>query len=185
MASWATQPAAPPAPSRTIVYVDGFNVYYAIKATGFKWLDLVALSARLLPNNQIDLVRYFTARVSALPHDPQAPSRQQTYFRALATLGDSRGTLPFPCGCDAARKTAEEGREDCACHQNRGEGFRRQPCHHVAGRWLSGSVRRSGRNQQRFRLRAANSHGSPNPPQACRGIQSARHESEEQAEQNA
>jgi len=24
----------PPAPSRTIVYVDGFNLYYAIKTTG-------------------------------------------------------------------------------------------------------------------------------------------------------
>lgn len=77
---------APPAPSRTIVYIDGFNLYYAIKTTAFKWLDLVALAARLLPKNQIDLVRYFTARVGALPHDPQAPTRQQTYFRALATL---------------------------------------------------------------------------------------------------
>ena len=52
----------PPAPSRTIVYVDGFNLYYAIKTTAFKWLDLAALAARLLPNNQIDLVRYFTGR---------------------------------------------------------------------------------------------------------------------------
>jgi NYN domain len=79
-------PLLPPPPSRTIVYVDGFNLYYAIKSTGFKWLDLVALAKLLLPNNQIDLVRYFTARVGALPHDPQAPTRQQAYLRALATL---------------------------------------------------------------------------------------------------
>src|SRR5258708_32308972 len=161
-------PRAPGAPSRTIVFVDGFNLYYAIKATGFTWLDLVALAGRLSPNNQIDLVRYFTARVSALPHDPLAPDLLSGTGCALATLGDSRGTLPFPCGCDAARKTEGEGREDSACHQHRGEGFRSQPRHHADGRWRSGSVRRRGRSEQRFRLKAANSHGSTKPPQACR-----------------
>ena len=30
---------------RTVVYVDGFNLYYgALKGTSWKWLDLVALS---------------------------------------------------------------------------------------------------------------------------------------------
>ena len=38
--------------------------------------------------NQIDKVRYFTARVSARPHDPGQPQRQETYLRALATIAD-------------------------------------------------------------------------------------------------
>jgi uncharacterized LabA/DUF88 family protein len=34
----------------------------------------------------LNRIRYFTARVRALPGDPQAPMRQQMYLRALATL---------------------------------------------------------------------------------------------------
>ncbi len=32
-------------------------------------------------------MRYFTAKVSARPHDPSQPQRQQAYFRALETVG--------------------------------------------------------------------------------------------------
>jgi uncharacterized LabA/DUF88 family protein len=72
---------------RTRVYIDGYNLYYAcLKRSPHKWLNLHALSCALLPRNQIDLVRYFTAQVSARPHDPTQPQRQQTYFRALATV---------------------------------------------------------------------------------------------------
>jgi len=36
--------------TRTIVYIDGFNLYYrALKATPHKWLDLAALSKAVLP----------------------------------------------------------------------------------------------------------------------------------------
>lgn len=73
--------------SRTIVYIDGFNLYYgAVKGTMHKWLDLVALCQRLLPNDNLVLIRYFTARISAEPHDPQKAIRQETYLRALGTL---------------------------------------------------------------------------------------------------
>ncbi|HET6534549.1 MAG TPA: NYN domain-containing protein [Sphingomicrobium sp.] len=72
---------------RTRVYIDGYNLYYAcLKGSPHKWLDLYALCRALLPRNQIDMVRYFTAKVSARPHDPDQPQRQQTYFRALATI---------------------------------------------------------------------------------------------------
>ena len=72
---------------RTIVYVDGFNLYYgALKGTHFKWLDLHKLCRLLLPQNQIVGIKYFTARVSARPQDPDQPTRQQTYLRALQTL---------------------------------------------------------------------------------------------------
>lgn len=72
---------------RTRVYVDGYNLYYAcLRRSPYKWLNIHALTSALLPRNQIDKVRYFTAQVSARPHDPDQPQRQQTYFRALGTV---------------------------------------------------------------------------------------------------
>ncbi len=72
---------------RTRVYIDGYNLFYAcLKGSAYKWLDIHALVASRLPKNQIDMVRYFTARVSARPHDPAQPQRQETYLRALATI---------------------------------------------------------------------------------------------------
>jgi uncharacterized LabA/DUF88 family protein len=71
----------------TIVYIDGFNLYYgAVKGTPNKWLDLEALCRRLLPKDNVVKIRYFTALISARPSDPQQPARQQTYLRALETL---------------------------------------------------------------------------------------------------
>lgn len=72
---------------RTRVYVDGYNLYYAcLKRSPHKWLNIHDLAVRRLPQNQIDKVRYFTARVSARPHDLTQPQRQETYLRALATV---------------------------------------------------------------------------------------------------
>jgi hypothetical protein len=73
---------------RTNVYIDGFNLYYRLLKSSpqFKWLDLRALaSAVLQPQNQIQAVRYYTARVSGR-FDPNAPARQQVYLDALGTL---------------------------------------------------------------------------------------------------
>ena len=77
---------------RTIAYIDGFNLYYgSVKDTPHKWLDLYALFRNTLPAECTLLqVKYFTARVSALPHDPDAPRRQDVYLRALrAHLGQA------------------------------------------------------------------------------------------------
>jgi uncharacterized LabA/DUF88 family protein len=72
---------------RTRVYVDGYNLYYAcLRRSPYKWLNLHQLAQTQLPRNNIEKVRYFTARVSARPHDPDQPQRQQTYFRALQTV---------------------------------------------------------------------------------------------------
>jgi hypothetical protein len=62
---------------RVCVYVDGFNLYYrALKSSRHKWLNLVKLSKRLLdPADAIEMVRYFTARVSPRAGDPDAPNR--------------------------------------------------------------------------------------------------------------
>lgn len=72
---------------RTNVYVDGFNFYFgAVKGTPYKWLNIAEMCRALLPNHQINQIKYFTARVIARPHDPQQPVRQAIYFRALQTL---------------------------------------------------------------------------------------------------
>lgn len=72
---------------RTRVYVDGFNLFFGcLKGKPYKWLNPYDLCRNLLPRNQIDLLRYFTAKVSARPNDPHQPNRQQTYLRALRTV---------------------------------------------------------------------------------------------------
>jgi uncharacterized LabA/DUF88 family protein len=72
---------------KTIVYVDGFNLYYgALKSTPYKWLNIMALCNFLLPKNRIVEIKYFTALVTARPNDPDQPTRQQIYLRALRTI---------------------------------------------------------------------------------------------------
>lgn len=72
---------------RTIVYVDGFNLYFgALRKTPHRWLNLHALASLLLPKHTILEIKYFTALVSDRPSDPGQPERQQTYLRALRTL---------------------------------------------------------------------------------------------------
>lgn len=72
---------------KTFVYVDGFNLYYgAVKDTPYKWLDIRRLFEMLLPNHPIHRIKYFTARVSARKDDPDKPTRQQIYLRALRTV---------------------------------------------------------------------------------------------------
>ena len=72
---------------KTIIYVDGFNLYYrAVKKTPYKWLNILALCEYLLPKNQIIQIKYFTALVSARSNDPKQPNRQQIYLRALRTI---------------------------------------------------------------------------------------------------
>jgi uncharacterized LabA/DUF88 family protein len=70
--------------SRTIVYIDGFNLYYRLlRGTTHKWCDIAALSAAALPATaQIQRINYYTARVSGRT-DSTAPARQHAYLRAL------------------------------------------------------------------------------------------------------
>jgi hypothetical protein len=74
------------------VYVDSFNLYYrALKGTEYRWLNPVQLAESLLdPGDTVDLVRYFTARVSSRAGNPEAPARQQAYLSALHTLPNIR-----------------------------------------------------------------------------------------------
>jgi uncharacterized LabA/DUF88 family protein len=79
--------AYPEAGIRTNVYIDGFNLYYgALRKTPYRWVNLRTLCQLLLPKNSIAEIKYFTARVTARPNDPDQAVRQQLYFRALETL---------------------------------------------------------------------------------------------------
>ena len=71
----------------TNVYIDGFNLYNgSLKGSPYRWLDLGGLCPPLLPPHTIQRIKYFTVRVKAFQHDPDAPKRQATYFRALETI---------------------------------------------------------------------------------------------------
>jgi hypothetical protein len=71
---------------RTSVYIDGFNLYYALKPTCYKWLDVSQLCKLMLPKHTIHRIRYFTARVVARPGNPGQLQRQDVYLRALGTI---------------------------------------------------------------------------------------------------
>lgn len=70
-----------------IVYIDGFNFYYgAVKDTPYKWLNFELFCKNLLPDFDIIMIRYFTAKEIPYTDDPDKPKRQETYCRALKTL---------------------------------------------------------------------------------------------------
>lgn len=68
--------------ARSIVYIDGLNLYYgAVKGTQYKWLNLEELCRRLRKDDEIVCVRYFTSPV----HGP-AGERQAAFLHALSTF---------------------------------------------------------------------------------------------------
>ena len=72
---------------KTNIYIDGFNLYYGcIKGTPYRWLDVAKMCQFLLPHDNIQRIKYFSARVSARPNDPSQPIRQATFWRALRTI---------------------------------------------------------------------------------------------------
>ena len=67
---------------RSIVYIDGLNLYYgSLKGTPHKWLDLERYFRRLLPGHDIQKIRYFTAKYGG-----RRGINQAVYLSALATL---------------------------------------------------------------------------------------------------
>lgn len=74
---------------RTIVYVDGFNLYYRMlkDRPHLKWLNQLGLAQQVLsPKHHIVRLNYYIARVSARAHDPHAPARQAVYLKALRSV---------------------------------------------------------------------------------------------------
>ena len=77
---------------RVITYIDGFNLYYGLRAKGWKryyWLDPVALSEALLkPGQELVKCRYFTARIRSNDHGHQDVDRQRIWLEAIEILPD-------------------------------------------------------------------------------------------------
>ena len=70
---------------KTIVYVDGSNLYYGLlRGTSDKWLDLVSFAKSLLrDDHEIASVKYFASRVIDKSPDHHKSERQDKYFDAL------------------------------------------------------------------------------------------------------
>ncbi len=88
---------------RTIAYIDGFNLYFGLRESGYRryyWLNLRRLVQNLLrPNQKLVMTKYFTARISAAacPENPALGEklrakrqRQSDFLEALETLTDFR-----------------------------------------------------------------------------------------------
>lgn len=75
-------------PTRTIVYIDGFNLYHAIDDLGephLKWVNLWALSETLLKGDQqLVAVKYFSAYAT---WRQRSYRRHQRYVQALEASG--------------------------------------------------------------------------------------------------
>lgn len=70
------------ASQRSIIYIDGFNLYYgSLRGGSNKWLDLQKYFTRLRQNDDIERIYYFTARISGV-----RAVDQDAYLRAVATL---------------------------------------------------------------------------------------------------
>ena len=69
---------------KTLVIVDGFNLYFGIKALNipkYKWLDVTKLAENIQKDNQtLQKIYYCTARVK---ENPSKHKRQSTYLEAL------------------------------------------------------------------------------------------------------
>ena len=74
---------------RTIVYIDGYNLYYGLRAaykTKYKWLDLQALAYSFIQQNMdIVAVKYFTAISKS---DSKTKMRQEIFLKALSSHCD-------------------------------------------------------------------------------------------------
>ena len=70
---------------RTIVYIDGFNLYYnAVKNSSNKWLNIETLVKSVLDHrNNIIKIKYFTANVSDRADSSGTSNRQRIYLKAL------------------------------------------------------------------------------------------------------
>jgi len=83
-------------PRRTIIYVDGYNLYYSrLKNSPYKWLDIVALFRDQIlkpqdPTAEVVAVKYFTAPVKAAyaRHGATSEQAQTQYLRALQAKYD-------------------------------------------------------------------------------------------------
>ncbi len=107
---------------RVISYIDGFNLYYGLKESGwhrYLWLDLHALASSLiLPEQDLVHTKYFTSRI-VKPDGKR--KRQSTYLEALESHCGARLKMyfghyqsdPWMCrSCGAVEQVPSEKKTD-------------------------------------------------------------------------
>jgi len=68
--------------NRSIIYIDGFNLYYgAVKNMPWEWLGMERYFSPLLPDDEIQIIKYFTAKILGSHKENQG-----AYIKALLTL---------------------------------------------------------------------------------------------------
>jgi hypothetical protein len=118
--------------AKVAAYIDGFNLYYGMKKKyGRKhlWLDVVELIRHLRPDDEIAVVRYFTAIVK---NDAAAADNQHQYIDAMKARNTSlldvrlgrfkdrnigvcrRCGQPYRCLCGRDYRSWEEKETDVA-----------------------------------------------------------------------
>ena len=76
--------------SKTFIYIDGFNLYYRLKNTPYKWLNLQKLSETYLNPKEHDIIKikYFTARVKRKSDNNSNIIKQNIYLRSVRTISN-------------------------------------------------------------------------------------------------
>ena len=68
--------------NRSIIYIDEFNLYYgAVKNIPWKWLGIGRYFSPFLPDCEIQIIKYFTAKMLG-----SYKANQGAYIKALLTL---------------------------------------------------------------------------------------------------
>lgn len=109
--------------NRVVGYIDGFNLFFGLRDSGLRryyWLSPELLIQNLMkPWQTLAGVRYFSARISPSPGDPDKHLRQQTYLEAVETLAGVEAiyghylSKPKQCRtCGAQWQQAEEKMTD-------------------------------------------------------------------------
>jgi uncharacterized LabA/DUF88 family protein len=93
----------PPALARVIAYVDGFNLYFGLRAGKLKrfyWLDIHSLCANLLvADQQLVSAKYFTSRISGpLEGDSSPVATALADVRIIEGQFLDKGGRCFTCG---------------------------------------------------------------------------------------
>ena len=99
----------------TIVYIDGYNLYYGLlKGTSYKWLDLARFAKELVgEGHNVMAVKYFTSWVKPHPYDLATVERQNLYLQAVAGTGVVKTTLGFYSKRKKLLPAVEESCKSC------------------------------------------------------------------------
>lgn len=126
---------------KTIIYVDGYNLFYGcLKNSPYKWLDLYKLFAQQIlyaqdPLANVLQIKYFTANIKAkiARNGKLAEQAQHAYHRALAKLYPSyiqiiKGSYSLERARLPLFRNPPRQKSKCRSVEARGEGNRCEYC---------------------------------------------------------